>query len=51
VLVRPPQNWSGKLYAEYQPAKFETATVKFIPYSLWQNRGPSEMTVWLPLAR
>ena len=24
--------------------------VRFIPYSVWQNRGRSEMTVWLPLA-
>jgi len=24
--------------------------VKLIPYSVWQNRGPSEMSVWLPLA-
>jgi len=48
ALARPGQNWSGKLYREFQPAELKTINVKFIPYSVWQNRGPSEMSVWLP---
>ena len=48
VLTRAGEDWSGKLYREVQPEKFQTNTVKFIPYSVWQNRGPSEMSVWLP---
>ncbi len=48
VLTRVGENWSGKLYREVQPEKFQTNVVKFIPYSVWQNRGPSEMSVWLP---
>jgi DUF1680 family protein len=48
ILTRAAENWSGKLYREVQPEKFQTNAVKFIPYSVWQNRGASEMSVWLP---
>ena len=50
VLAEPRENWSGKLYREFQPADLKPVSVKFIPYSVWQNRGPSEMSVWLPVA-
>ncbi len=50
VLARPAENWSGTLYQAFQPADLKPISVKFIPYSVWQNRGPSEMSVWLPLA-
>jgi DUF1680 family protein len=48
VLTGAGEDWSGKLYREARPEKFQTNAVKFIPYSVWQNRGPSEMSVWLP---
>ncbi len=48
VLTRTEESWTGKLYRNYQPETFQTNRVKFIPYSVWQNRGPSEMSVWLP---
>ena len=51
VLARPVENWKGKLYREFQPVELKPINVKFIPYSVWQNRGPSEMSVWLPLNR
>jgi hypothetical protein len=50
VLVRDHTDWNGKLYRQVQPEDLQPAAVKFIPYSVWQNRGPSEMSVWLPLA-
>ena len=50
VLARQQQNWNGRLYQEFQPPEQKSINVKFIPYSVWQNRGPSEMSVWLPLA-
>jgi DUF1680 family protein len=49
ALLRPEENWGGKLYREFHPAALKAANVKFIPYSVWQNRGPSEMSVWVPL--
>ena len=48
ALAHPEQNWSGKLYREFQPPDLKPINVKFIPYSVWQNRGPSDMSVWLP---
>jgi DUF1680 family protein len=50
ALARKNENWSGKLYREVHPGELDPVNVKFIPYSVWQNRGPSEMSVWLPRA-
>jgi DUF1680 family protein len=50
VQARAGEGWSGKLYREVQPEQFKTIATKFIPYSVWQNRGSSEMSVWLPRA-
>jgi DUF1680 family protein len=49
ALARPAESWDGKLYREFRPAELEPVGLKFIPYSVWQNRGPSEMSVWLPV--
>jgi len=50
VQTDTAEAWSGKLYREVQAEKTKTVAVKFIPYCVWQNRGPSEMSVWLPRA-
>ena len=50
ALAQPQGDWSGKLYREFKPAELRPFNVKFIPYSVWQNRGQSEMSVWLPRA-
>jgi DUF1680 family protein len=50
VQIRPSTDWSGQLYRPVAPEDRKSARVKFIPYSVWQNRGPSEMSVWLPRA-
>ncbi len=43
-------DWSGKLYRELAP-KNEKVKLTLVPYYAWGNRGHSEMSVWLPLAR
>ena len=48
ALAQPAENWTGKLYREFQPVDLRPIKVRLIPYSVWANRGPSEMTVWLP---
>jgi DUF1680 family protein len=48
VLTRVAAGWSGKLYREMPPEHFQTNRIQLIPYAVWQNRGPSEMSVWLP---
>jgi DUF1680 family protein len=43
--------WSGQLYRELPQTEPVQVDLKLIPYYAWGNRGPSEMTVWLPLTR
>jgi hypothetical protein len=50
ALAQSQTDWNGKLYREMSPVESKPFNVKFIPYSVWQNRGHSEMTVWLPCA-
>jgi len=50
ALARPALDWQGKLYREFRSADSRPVKARFIPYFAWANRGPSEMSVWLPLA-
>ena len=47
VLVKSV-DWTGRLYARYDPAPADRTRVTLIPYYAWANRGQSQMTVWLP---
>lgn len=49
VTLRKPANWTGRLYREYSRPQTTPVETRFIPYYAWSNRGPSEMSVWLPL--
>jgi DUF1680 family protein len=44
-------DWSGQLYRELSTSPPEPFDLRLIPYFAWGNRGPSEMSVWLPLGR
>ncbi len=39
--------WTGQLYRELNRAKATPVRLRLIPYSVWANRGPAEMSVWL----
>jgi len=43
--------WSRELYRELAPTVPRSVSLRLVPYYAWGNRGPSEMTVWMPLAR
>ncbi|WP_439590859.1 glycoside hydrolase family 127 protein [Microbacterium sp.] len=45
VLPRPTES----LYADVPDDVVDTASARLIPYFAWGNRGPGEMSVWLPL--
>ncbi len=49
--VAPESDWSGRLYRELPTARPVPRQVTLIPYYAWANRGVTEMTVWMPLAR
>ncbi|MBA8815155.1 hypothetical protein FHX48_000207 [Microbacterium halimionae] len=38
-----------RLYSDLDDAPVGAASVRLIPYYAWGNRGPSEMSVWLPV--
>ena len=49
LLAKSTGDWSGQLYRGFRPPTFKAIKTKLIPYSVWANRGKSEMSVWLPL--
>ena len=55
ALAAVDPDWSGGpygspvLYKELDPAEPRPVRLRLIPYYTWANRGPAQMTVWLPL--
>lgn len=49
LISREAGEWNGRLYRELQRTEAQQFRCRLIPYYAWSNRGPSEMTVWLPL--
>ena len=47
IAVLPPA--SEALYDDVASAAVGAASVRLIPYFAWGNRGPSEMSVWMPV--
>lgn len=47
--ARPSGDWSNQLYRALQPGPSKPCLLRLIPYFAWDNRGRSEMTVWLPI--
>ncbi len=45
----PRSDWSGRLYRERSSAPLRETQVRLIPYFAWDNREPSDMTVWMPV--
>lgn len=43
-----PRTDGDALYAEVSDDVVDTASARLIPYYAWGNRGPGEMSVWLP---
>ena len=45
------KSWGAQLYREAQQGLLQDIRLRLIPYYAWSNRGPGEMSVWLPVAR
>jgi len=50
LLSSKPEQWDNTLYREISLEKPKKTKIKLIPYYAWDNRGKSEMTVWIPYA-
>ncbi|WP_419992602.1 glycoside hydrolase family 127 protein [Streptomyces boninensis] len=47
----PDQVPTGQLYGELDTTPPTALDITLVPYALWANRGPGEMSVWLQLLR
>ena len=47
ATIIPSKPWES-LYRPLEDGNERTLRVRLIPYFAWGNRGPSEMTVWVP---
>ena len=45
------EKWQGQMYRPVNQTKVYSVDTHFIPYFAWDNRGQSEMTVWIPSTR
>ncbi|TXG34681.1 glycoside hydrolase family 127 protein [Seonamhaeicola maritimus] len=44
------KTWSNQsLYKKLEPKKIDKVDITLIPYYTWSNRGPVDMSVWLPV--
>ncbi len=51
LITSSPSNWKNKLYREVSNLPVEKTKIRLIPYYAWDNRGASEMTVWISYAQ
>jgi DUF1680 family protein len=47
--VASPAKESHALYRPLPAIDAKSVSLRLIPYYAWSNRGPSEMSVWLPV--
>jgi len=45
----PAGDWRGSLYRTLGTEAARRVPIRLIPYYAWNNRGPTPMSVWLPL--
>ena len=50
AIITDNGDWSGQLYKEIAE-KNKPVKIRLIPYYAWDNRGKSEMSVWIPVKR
>jgi len=49
ACINSTDNWENTLYRELNRGKTRKIDLRLIPYYAWDNRGDSEMAVWMPL--
>ena len=47
--INSAADWENMLYRELDRGKRREINLRLIPYYAWDNRGDSEMVVWIPL--
>jgi len=47
--INSARNWENTLYRELDRGQTKKIDLRLIPYYAWDNRGDSEMAVWMPV--
>ena len=47
--AQSPEDWKGSLYRPMPRGQLKEVNISLIPYYAWANRGPAEMTIWIPM--
>lgn len=47
LRAQPTSDWQGQLYRDATDVQTRSVKTRLIPYCVWDNRGKSEMSVWL----
>ncbi len=47
LRTQPASDWDGQLYRDATDVQARPVKTRLIPYCVWDNRGESEMSVWL----
>jgi uncharacterized protein len=47
LRTQPTGDWDGQLYRDATDVQSRPVKTRLIPYCVWDNRGKSEMSVWL----
>lgn len=50
ALLKPKQDWNKRLYSSIKDEELKEIDVQLIPYYAWNNRGETDMTVWIPVS-
>ncbi|HEX6962276.1 MAG TPA: glycoside hydrolase family 127 protein [Lacipirellula sp.] len=51
AIIRDGEPWRNDLYRPLSASSGRKAKITLTPYYAWANRGPEEMSVWLPVDR
>jgi DUF1680 family protein len=50
VLKHEHRDWGSDLYREISSEEPQRVSVRLVPYFCWDNRGLTEMSIWMPTA-
>ena len=50
ALLKPKQDWNKRLYSRIKDEELKEIDIQLIPYYAWNNRGETDMTVWIPVS-
>jgi DUF1680 family protein len=50
ILKHESRDWGSDLYREISAAEPQRVRIRMVPYFCWDNRGLTEMSIWMPTA-